>query len=228
MMSMEHRELAAIKRRERCNETLRILVSTLLLLLPMSVRAQQSIAAWETEGKAQEKETGIPRLRLPDNIPPQDNPSKDLVHCSVGLAGRSGYVSIWLKKPDCDAWLQAATAYNKKYGQELERIVARQRAEQSNAEEARRQQQAGPGRMIIYALFLCIPSTGTCQMQGAARVTVLGIMPDMTFHSLGECEQYAKSASGLITPPTGGRYVLPGGMWYECRGRHVDTWEPTR
>ncbi len=204
-----------------------ILVGALLIFLPIAARAKQSIAAWEAEGKALEKETGIPRLRLPNNIPSQDSPSNELVHCTVWSAGHTDYVSIWLKKPDCDVWLQAAMAYDAKYGQELKRIENRHRGEQHNAEEAKRQQQAGSGRMFIYALFLCIPSTGRCQMQGASRVTFMGVTSDTTFRSLAECEQSARRASGLITPPTDGHFLLPGGMWYECRGKQVDTWEPT-
>ena len=82
--------------------------------------------------------------------------------------------------------------------------------------------------MTIYALFLCFQAAGQCHMQGASRSTFAGVTPDMTFRSLAECQQYAKRVSGLITPPTEGRFPLPGGMWYECRGKHVDTWEPAR
>jgi hypothetical protein len=205
-----------------------IFVGTLLMFLSMAARAEQSIAEWEAEGIALEKETGIPRLRLPNNIPSQNSPSNELVHCSVGLAGRTDYVAIYLKKADCAAWLKAAMEYNQKYGQQLEQLKTRHIAEQNNAEEAKRQQQAGSGRVIIYALFLCFPSLGKCQMEGESHVTSAGVVPNMTFRSLAECEQYAKGASGLITPPTGGRFLLPGGMWYECRGKQVDTWSPVR
>lgn len=186
-----------------------IFISALFLLLPVAAHAQrQSIAEWEAEGIALEKETGIPRLPLPNNIPPQDSPSKDLVHCGVG------YVSIWLKKVDCDAWLKLAMEYNQKYGQALAQVKARHDAQRNQIEEAKRQQQAGPGRSIIYALFLCFQATGTCQFTQA-----------MTFGSLAECQGYAKRVSGLITPPSEGRFLLPNGMWYECRGKSVDTWE---
>jgi hypothetical protein len=63
---------------------------------------------------------------------------------------------------------------------------------------------------------------------GKLRVTFACVTPDMTFRSLAECEQYAKNVSGLVTPPTGGRFPLPGGLWFECRGKQVDTWEPAR
>lgn len=80
--------------------------------------------------------------------------------------------------------------------------------------------------MTIYALFLCFQALGTCQMQGASRVTFSGVTPDMTFSSLAECRQYAVRVSGIITPQTGSRINLPNGMWYECRSKHVETWEP--
>lgn len=202
-----------------------ILVGALFVLLPTATCAQQSIAEWEAEGIALEKETGIPRLPPPNNIPPQASRSKELVHCTVGAAGRTSYVSIWLKKPDCDAWLKTAIEYNKKYGQALEQVKARHIADQNRVADAKRQQQAGPGRSIIYGLFLCFRTTGTCQMQGTPRVTFAGVTPAVTFGNLSECQQYAKRVSGLVTPPSEGRFLLPNDMWYECRGKNVDTWE---
>jgi len=81
---------------------------------------------------------------------------------------------------------------------------------------------------MIFALFLCVQATGQCLMQGAARMTFAGPMSAMTFQSLADCQQYAKRVSGLVTPPTNGRYLLPNntGMWYECRGKRVETWQP--
>src|SRR5665213_1643862 len=78
--------------------TLIVLVGALLMSSPIAALAEQSVAAWEAEGIALEKETGIPRLQLPENIPSQESPSKELVHCTVWSAGRTDYVSIWLRK----------------------------------------------------------------------------------------------------------------------------------
>ena len=76
--------------------------------------------------------------------------------------------------------------------------------------------------MNLFALFLCIQAAGTCQIQGASPRAVAGGV--MTLNSLAECQQYAKRVSGLITPPTDGRFLIPpGGMWFECRSKHVDT-----
>jgi hypothetical protein len=63
-------------------------------------------------------------------------------------------------------------------------------------------------------------------MQGAARMTFAGVVPTMTFNGLAECQQYARRVSGVITPPTDGRFPQPNGSWYECRSKHGDTWEP--
>jgi len=202
-----------------------IFTGALFFLLTVAAHAQQSIAEWEAEGIALEKKTGIPRLPLPNNIPPQDSPSQDLVHCNLGAPGRAGYVSIWLKRADCDAWLKLAMEYSQKYGQALNQFKARHDAQQDQIDEDKRQLQAGPGRKNIYALFLCFQATSTCQLQGAPRVTFAGVTQAMTFGSLTECQGYAKRVSGLITPPSEGRFMLPNGMWYECRRKTVDTWE---
>lgn len=82
--------------------------------------------------------------------------------------------------------------------------------------------------MTIFALFLCFQAAGICQMQGASRVTFAGVMPDMTFNSLADCQDYARRVSGLITRRPDGRFPIPNGMWYECRSKHVDTWEPAQ
>ena len=202
-----------------------LLIAALFVLLPISTHAELSIEAWQAEGIALERETGVPRFRLPENIPPQQSPSKELVHCTIGLAGYTSYVSIWLKGADCDAWLKNAKDYNEKYGRVLEQAKNRHIAEQNRAAEAMRQQQAGPGRAIIYALFLCFPKIGQCEIVGAPRVTFAGVMPATTFQTLADCEDYARRMSGLVTPPTEGRFRLPNGLWYECRERQVETWE---
>jgi hypothetical protein len=116
-------------------------------------------------------------------------------------------------------------AYNQKYGQALAQVKARHDAQRNQLEEAKRQQQAGAGRRIIYAMFLCFRATGTCQLQGAPRMTAGGVMPGVIFASLADCQEHAKRASGSVTPPSEGRFFAPNGMWYECRGRSVDTWE---
>ena len=80
--------------------------------------------------------------------------------------------------------------------------------------------------MTIFALFYCIAGTGICQMYGAPRATFAGVTPAITFSSLKECEQLGQRVSHLIGPPVDGRFPQPNGSWYECRRKHVDTWEP--
>jgi hypothetical protein len=70
--------------------------------------------------------------------------------------------------------------------------------------------------MSIFALFFCVQTT--CTMQGGGQ----------TYGSLVACQRAAAATSGLITPPTNGRYGIPNGGWFECRSKHVDTWEPVR
>jgi hypothetical protein len=86
--------------------------------------------------------------------------------------------------------------------------------------------------MNIFALFLCIQATGTCQMQGAPRMTFAGMTPAITFNSLADCEKYSTRVGGHPGMLDKGRIAINGvdlanpKMWYECRSKHVDTWEP--
>jgi hypothetical protein len=70
--------------------------------------------------------------------------------------------------------------------------------------------------MTIYAMFLCFQASGMCRS------------PNAPLRSLAECEQQAQTYSGVIRPNSRGRFEVPGGagMWYECRSKHVDTWQP--
>jgi hypothetical protein len=82
--------------------------------------------------------------------------------------------------------------------------------------------------MTIFALFYCIASAGICQMWGEPRATFAGITPAVTFSKLKECEQFGQRVSGHVLPPVNGRFLMPNGNWYECRSKHVDTWQPAR
>jgi hypothetical protein len=68
-------------------------------------------------------------------------------------------------------------------------------------------------------------------------MTFAGMVPAMTFDSLAACRQYASRVGGLIQPGlmSDGRIAIsgvplagPNKRWYECRSKHVDTWEPAR
>ena len=69
--------------------------------------------------------------------------------------------------------------------------------------------------MTIFAVFVCFHA-GPCQTSGAIH------------RSLAECEQKAKSLSHADRA-INGRFEIPGsgGTWFECRSRHVDTWQST-
>jgi hypothetical protein len=193
---------------------------------------EQSIEEWVQEGIEIEKQTDIPPLTPPNNIPsqnitPREASSKGLIHCNVGLPGRgSAYVSIWLKRVDCDEWLKSAAAYTSKYGKALNNFRIRRDEGQERAAEAKRQQQAAFGNRLIYALFLCPPVSGAaCQMTGEARMTPAGMMPAVTFDSLADCKRYAQRLSGLVLAPSDGRFQVSNGAWYECRWRQSAVWK---
>jgi hypothetical protein len=69
--------------------------------------------------------------------------------------------------------------------------------------------------MTIFAVFMCFQASGMCRAA------------DTMYRSLAECEQQAQILSGVVKP-TRGRFESPGGagVWYECRSKHVDTWQP--
>jgi len=82
--------------------------------------------------------------------------------------------------------------------------------------------------MTIFALFYCIVGTNVCQMYGAPRVTFAGPTPAITFSSLKQCAQFGQRVSGHVLFAENGKYPMPNGSWFECRSRHVDTWQSSR
>jgi len=68
--------------------------------------------------------------------------------------------------------------------------------------------------MIIFAAFLCIGPLGTCELQGGTM-----------FRSATECEQNFKYQG---YKELNGRFYVNDTMWYECRSKHVETWQPVR
>jgi hypothetical protein len=79
---------------------------------------------------------------------------------------------------------------------------------------------ASKGFVIIYALFLCAQATGSCSPYPT-------MAPPAIYKTLEECQASAKRVVPY-RPPEDGRYILAPGIWYECRSKHVDTWEPAR
>lgn len=74
--------------------------------------------------------------------------------------------------------------------------------------------------MTIYALFLCLQASGSCEMYPTMSAPTI-------YKTLAECQGDAKRIVSY-RPPKDGRYTLSPGVWYECRGKHVDTWETAR
>jgi hypothetical protein len=69
--------------------------------------------------------------------------------------------------------------------------------------------------MTIFALFLC--AMGTCEL--------VPIMPNGTFATLAACQQHIGRKLGASD--RNGHFPMANGMYYECRSKHVETWEPT-
>jgi hypothetical protein len=53
--------------------------------------------------------------------------------------------------------------------------------------------------------------------------------PPAIYRTLADCKSQAQ-VMVYGNPPKNGRYHPQGApnMWYECRSKHVDTWEPAR
>jgi hypothetical protein len=79
--------------------------------------------------------------------------------------------------------------------------------------------------MMVYAAFFCV--AGYCTINGNAHITGYNTFEQVPFATLVECKQYIRTATmGKIRPDKSGRIVLPNNQGYwECRGRHVETWE---
>lgn len=65
----------------------------------------------------------------------------------------------------------------------------------------------------IYAAFLCLRATNTCNRQGAI------------FNTLADCQRYARTIT-VRSPDASGRFLMSNDQWLECRSRHVAAWEP--
>jgi len=140
-------------------------------------------------------------------------------HCSVGgfKDGREQNVYILAPPKNCDKWVGEAILLNGigPTSEQLQQVAALQ-SRAANTE----------GR--IFAIFLCFRATAQCQMYGAPRIDSLGnAHPAETFASLYECQQFVHRL-GAMTSDDHGHFLLPNNMWYECRSKHVDMWEPTQ
>jgi hypothetical protein len=78
-------------------------------------------------------------------------------------------------------------------------------------------------RPMIYAAVVC--SSGGCQAYGESHITGPNSQEMTPFRSLAECQAYIRSASSGGTIGSDGRIKVAPGMWWECRGKHIDSWE---
>jgi hypothetical protein len=80
--------------------------------------------------------------------------------------------------------------------------------------------------MNVFALFLC--SAGSCSVYGESHITGPNTTEMVPYRTLSQCKQAAYRNSSGRSPGPDGRTMLDGGAWWECRGKHVEMWEPTR
>jgi hypothetical protein len=80
----------------------------------------------------------------------------------------------------------------------------------------------------VFALFQCVLTTGECTLQGAPRMSFAGAIPGELYRTLADCEHHASLASGGHKPDMEGRFHLNPMIWYECRSKRLDTWDPAK
>jgi hypothetical protein len=171
---------------------------------PKGIVFHGDIASW----------SGIPPL--PPDSATKQSPQRS-VHCTVGDAA-DHMVSIWTTEKGCKEWLDAANklAANGPTHRQVEDFRARQIAYEP----------ADPNN--IYAIFLCFQVNGECQMYGAPRMQLGEYTAAITFVNAKACQEYISSRLTPYKPNAQGRSTAGPGMWYECRSKHVDTWQPAR
>lgn len=145
--------------------------------------------------------SGIPPL--PPDSGAKQTPHRS-AHCTVADAA-DHVVSVWTTEKACKEWLDEARklAASGPTVRQIEDLRARQIASEP----------ADPNH--IYAMFLCFKILGSCQA-----------MTEI-FPTLDACHFRAKQMTPYKPTPDG-HFPVPPDMWYECRSKHVDTWEPTR
>lgn len=87
--------------------------------------------------------------------------------------------------------------------------------------------------MIVYAIFLCLQAAASCDLAQPPYTDAFGDdHPTPIYRTLEACQQAMLNdyAGGVGMNPAAvvdasGRYMAQPGVWYECRHRHVDTWD---
>jgi len=89
--------------------------------------------------------------------------------------------------------------------------------------------------MLIYTVFVC----ALLNMGAYCSPTSGSIGPMRTYDSLAACQQEARMLAHTPSPDEKGRFYttvvddngarhLSTQQWYECRSKHVDTWNPAQ
>jgi len=78
-------------------------------------------------------------------------------------------------------------------------------------------------RPMIYAAFMC--GSWGCQTYGESHITGPNSHEMLPFRSLAECHAYIRNATSGGTIGSDGKIKVALGTWWECRGKHIDSWE---
>jgi hypothetical protein len=81
--------------------------------------------------------------------------------------------------------------------------------------------------MLIYAIFLCMQATQSCDIQ-SSFTDLDGSSTPAVYRSLADCESaIVQRVPGGAGKPDHGRFYwdTDKSIWYECLSRRVDTWE---
>jgi hypothetical protein len=131
-----------------------------------------------------------------------------------------GHMSrVWATEKACADWLAKGRKLDEE-GPSPEQI-AEFKAKQRVAKIAA--MPAIPG--TIYAVFFCMRITDSCKMIDGPHMSLNMYMPGTVYNRLSECMEGAQRYSPEY-PDEDGRLMNGPDMWYECRSRHIDTWEP--
>jgi hypothetical protein len=77
-----------------------------------------------------------------------------------------------------------------------------------------------------YAMFICFH--GTCTIHGEPHIVGPHSFEYTPFRTLADCRREMTGNSSHLMPDKDNRIVFNDGSIWECRGKHVDTWEPTQ
>jgi hypothetical protein len=80
--------------------------------------------------------------------------------------------------------------------------------------------------MTVYALIICV--SGYCSIHGQPHNVANNVFVEAAYRTLAECLQAMRSNSAKLVPNKNHLMKFQDGSTWECRGKHVETWEPVR